>query len=121
MRLIAIFLLMIATPALAVEGYLHESHYSSAICRDQLHGEPTNHGHLRPDCETAFAVIEFDWARPTKIYECLGQALTYAAHTGKLPVCFVMATDSADLALAARFEAAARQGGVRLMVQIVAP
>ncbi len=73
-------------------GWERESFYSDQICSEQFRGAPTTLGNgLKPDCETAFAVIEFDWAKSPKHYECIGQAMTYGYYTEKTPVCVLMA------------------------------
>ena len=46
---------------------------------------------------TEFVVIEFDWAKSPKHYECIGQALIYAQQTGKHPVCVLLARSDDEL------------------------
>jgi len=105
----------------AIPGYEREAHYSDAICAIELLGTPTNYGAYKPDCETKFAAIEFDWAIKHKIYECLGQALMYASLTGKIPVCYIMATSQASHDLAVEFKEAADLGNIKLIIERVGP
>ncbi len=82
-------------------GWERESVYSDAICKGQLRGNPsTLPSGLKPDCETEFAVVEFDWAKSPKHYECIGQALVYASQTGKTPVCALMAKNMKEFEFA---------------------
>ncbi len=91
-------LVLVSTPGL---GWERESVYSDAICKGQLKGQPTTLiSGLKPDCETEFAVIEFDWAKSPKHYECIGQALVYASETGKTPVCALMAKNMKEFEFA---------------------
>ena len=90
--------MLVSTAALAAE---RESYYSSLICDFQYFGttESLESG-VRPDCQTEFAIIEFDWAVRQKSYECIGQALVYAEESGKLPVCVLLARNDNELAFA---------------------
>ena len=106
---------------LAMPGYKHEAVYSDLICGAELKGIPTNYGSLKPDCETAFAVVEFDWAVKHKVYECLGQALAYAAYTKKHPVCYIMSTTDDNHKMAESFRGSAELGGIDYIVKRVKP
>jgi hypothetical protein len=93
--LISMIALLFGGMASAAE---RESYYSDIICETELRGtDNTLPSGLRPDCETSFAIIEFDWAKSPKHYECIGQAFIYAQQTGKLPVCILMARDDDEL------------------------
>ena len=88
--------MLLCTAALAAE---RESYYSNLVCKQEYSGTtgPLQSG-LRPDCQTEFAIMEFDWATRTKLYECIGQSLIYANESGKLPVCVLLARDDEELA-----------------------
>lgn len=88
-------IMLISTNADAAE---RESYYSDLIC-DQLYNgaRETLPSGLRPDCQTEFAIIEFDWATQSKLYECIGQALIYSHESGKTPVCVLLARDDEEL------------------------
>lgn len=92
----AIFFTMLAGAAFAAE---RESYYSGRICAERFSGvEERLPSGLRPDCQTEFVVMEFDWSTRDKTYECIGQALTYAQESGKVPVCILLARDDDELA-----------------------
>lgn len=87
--------IMVGSSTIAAE---RESYYSSLICEHVYNGfERQLPSGLRPDCETTFGIIEFDWAKSPKHYECIGQALIYSQQTGKLPVCVLLARDDEEL------------------------
>lgn len=88
--------LLFATAAIGAE---RETYYSSLICETVYHGsEDSLESGLRPDCQTDFVIMEFDWAKSPKHYECIGQALIYSGQTGKIPVCILLARDDDELA-----------------------
>lgn len=90
------FGMLTATTSFAAE---RESYYSNLICSELYHGSTeTLPSGLRPDCQTEFVVIEFDWSVRMKHYECIGQALVYATETGKFPVCVLLARNDEELA-----------------------
>lgn len=105
----------------AMPGYENEKIYSDKICKEELMGAPSDYGSYKPDCETHFAAVEFDWAIKNKIYECFGQALKYADLTNKIPVCYIMATNSDNYNLAEHFKNAAKLGGITLIIKMVSP
>ncbi len=99
----AIFTLLIfASPALAKHKHL-ESWYVDRWCYD-LTGD-YDHDEIRVnyegsyigrvDCLSHSYAIEVDFA--TKSYECIGQALAYAAFTGKCPGCLLIIETDKDL------------------------
>lgn len=101
-----------ATPATG-----RETSHAARICTRQFNGRAiTLPSGLRPDCITAFAVIEFDWAKNPKHYECIGQAITYATQTGKLPVCVLLARNASEHAFAIQQRPAMHRAGVALQV-----
>lgn len=90
--------MLAASATLAAE---RESYYSNLICEQEYNGSrETLPSGLRPDCQTPFAIMEFDWATQSKLYECIGQSLVYAHETGKVPVCVLLARDDDELAFA---------------------
>lgn len=94
-----------------------EISYSKPICENDFKGSPvTLPSGLRPDCETAFAIIEFDWAKNPKHYECVGQASMYAAQTGKMPVCVLLARSEDEYQLAQASRPMFHLAGVALKV-----
>jgi len=75
-----------------------ESYYSDRICAERYNGyEEQLPSGLRPDCQTEFVIIEFDWATRMKSYECIGQSLVYAQESGKIPVCVLLARNEDEL------------------------
>ncbi len=56
----------------AMPGYQNESFYSDQICKEEFHGAPTDYVSYKPDCETALAVVEFDWAFCEKLFPGTG-------------------------------------------------
>lgn len=94
-----------------------EVSYSTPICERDFKGAPTTlPSGLRPDCETAFAIIEFDWAKSPKHYECVGQSLMYAAQTGKMPVCVLLARSEDEYQLAQSSRPMFHLAGVALRI-----
>jgi len=97
-----VMLVCTATLASAAE---RENYYSDLICSELYNG--TTEGlpsGLRPDCQTEFAIMEFDWATQQKLYECIGQALIYSHESGKLPVCILLARNDQELAFGQALE-----------------
>lgn len=104
MRFLLIYFILLVigffflTQAMAAGGFKNELYYSNFYCDTMFHGKPTTlKSGIKPDCETEFAVIEFDWAKSPKHYECIGQALIYASETAKLPVCVLLARTSKEI------------------------
>lgn len=98
MRLLTILMAVMlgSTSAFAAE---RETFYSDLLCSNLYHGtSPRLESGLYPDCMTEFVVMEFDWAKSPKHYECIGQALIYSQQTGKHPVCILLARDDEELA-----------------------
>ena len=86
-RTIALLLLLLlaATPALAKHKH-REAWYQAQWC--EKHGGQTEYilpDKTRVDCLTRTHAWEFDFARGTKPYEAVGQALHYGRMTGKRP------------------------------------
>lgn len=99
------------------DEFQHEAFYSKKYCAEEFHGQPAKlPSGLKPDCVTQFAVIEFDWAKSPKHYQCIGQALVYASETGKLPVCVLLARDRQELTFAYAQLKAMHHAGVALRV-----
>lgn len=95
----------------------NENHYAEQLCPDRFHGWPiVLPSGLRPDCVTEHTVIEFDWAKSPKHYECIGQAIVYHDQTGKLPICVLLARDDAELQFAYAQRRAINRAGVALVV-----
>jgi hypothetical protein len=68
-----------------------EKHYSDAWCAK--HGgisQAVLGDGTRPDCVLKSQVVEFDWGKGMKPYECSGQASHYASVTGKMPLCVLI-------------------------------
>lgn len=82
---IAVTTLLLALPALACSaGHEHpESWYQERWCADQGRMEVILDDGSRCDCLTDIYAIEFDFGH--KWAEAIGQALNYAAQTGKHP------------------------------------
>lgn len=102
-------LLMVASVAHSAE---RETYYSNLYCSAWGGAPTTLVSGIRPDCETEFAVIEFDWATGPKHYECIGQALVYSAQTGKLPVCALLYRNPSEREFADRVTGYIQQSGV---------
>ena len=95
-----------------------EAYYSDQICEEEFKGELTTlPSGIRPDCETTFAVIEFDWAKNPKHYECIGQAYVYAYETGKKPVCVLLARTDDEERFAIRMKPIFQFAGVKLLIR----
>ncbi len=108
MRLVVV-LIVLMTVAHAAE---RETYYSDRYC-SAWGGHPTTlPSGIRPDCETEFTVVEFDWAKRPKHYECIGQALIYSAQTGKLPVCALLYRNPSEREFADRVTGYIQQSGV---------
>ena len=67
-----------------------EEDYSSAWCKEQNGIVTTLRDGTKPDCLLENEAVEFDWGKGMKPYECTGQALHYAAVTGKRPLCILI-------------------------------
>jgi len=95
------FLSMITLAMLAskpILGAERESYYSGLICEQEYNGyEQSLPSGLRPDCQTPFVIMEFDWATRSKSYQCIGQSLIYAQESGLIPVCILLARDDQEL------------------------
>jgi hypothetical protein len=112
----ALILLVLAFPAQGQE-FQRESHYSDELCATIFNGAPaTLPSGLKPDCETAFGIVEFDWAKSPKHYECIGQALVYAAQTRKAAVCALLARTPEEAAFARRHAQEFAYANVKLIV-----
>ena len=115
----AFILLIVLNPVLvaAQEAFKRESFYSEEICLFDYRGQETTlPSGLRPDCETEFAVVEFDWAKSPKHYECIGQALVYSFETGKTPVCSLLARNEDEWLFAAQRRGIIESSGVTFRV-----
>jgi len=89
-------ILIMSSPSFAAE---RESFYSDLICETVYSGNTDSlPSGLRPDCQTEFVIMEFDWATRTKLYECIGQSLVYAVEAVKYPVCVLLARNDEELA-----------------------
>ena len=96
--LTTIAFLLLPTAALAIE---RESYYSDLICETVYNGyTETLPSGIRPDCQTEFVAMEFDWATRQKSYECIGQSLVYAEESGLHPVCVLLARTDEELEFA---------------------
>ncbi|MGU9951406.1 MAG: hypothetical protein ACNYPH_03715 [Gammaproteobacteria bacterium WSBS_2016_MAG_OTU1] len=75
----------------AEEKFENEADYSKSWC---MRNGGDSHAILpdrtRPDCLLDTEAIEFDFGYKSKPYECTGQALHYAAVTGKSPLCILI-------------------------------
>lgn len=68
-----------------------ESDYSSAWCNQQGgNASGILSDGTKPDCILDDKVVEFDWGKGMKPYECVGQALHYSKMTNKNPVCILI-------------------------------
>ena len=68
-----------------------EASYSDIWCNEQGgKAQATLSDNTRPDCLLGNEVIEFDFGKPHKAYECTGQALHYAHVSGLKPVCVLI-------------------------------
>jgi len=104
----------IAPPTVAAggDGFMNERYYSDLLCARWGGAPSTLPSGIRPDCETEFAVMEFDWAKRPKNYECIGQAIVYAEEIGKTPVCVLLARDDEEMRFGRRQFRAIRHAGV---------
>lgn len=110
--LLAVLLVAQPQTSPAAGGFEDERYYSDLLCA-RWGGSPTVlPSGVRPDCETEFAVMEFDWAKRPKNYECIGQAVVYAVETGKTPVCVLLARDDDELQFGRRQFRSIRRAGV---------
>ena len=111
-RLIGVALPVVLIFAFQASAAERETYYSDRYC-NAWGGHPTTlPSGIRPDCETEFAVVEFDWAKRPKHYECIGQALIYSAQTGKLPVCALLYRNPSEREFADRVTGYIQQSGV---------
>lgn len=107
----------ISAPDAESQTFGPEISYSQPICENDFKGSPvTLPSGLRPDCETEFAIIEFDFAKNPKHYECVGQASMYAAQTGKMPVCVLLARTEKEYELALSSRPMFHLAGVALRI-----
>jgi len=122
MRVLLSLLLLLTAPAVWPAGdFERETFYSNQHCA-AWGGAPTAlPSGIRPDCETRFAVVEFDWAKRPKVYECIGQAIAYAEETGKTPVCAMLARTPDELDYAERMEGTVKRAGVVPVIIILYP
>lgn len=119
---VSFLIYLISVQVIAGGGFSRESVYSNKICEELFHGKATAlESGIRPDCETEFAVVEFDWAKSPKHYECLGQALIYASETKKMPVCVLLARDSKEMTFGYSVKRKENLGGVKVIVINVLP
>lgn len=110
-------LTMMFTNIVNASEFKNENYYSKQIC-DKWGGKPTRlESGIYPDCETEFMVIEFDWAKRSKLYECIGQALVYAHETGKFPGCVLLSRNLEEFNFANTLPK--KIGGVLLITVIV--
>jgi len=85
MRKTLLLLLLSAVSALAI-AIENEDYYNRLFCEEmQGEAEYVLEDLSRVDCLTDTHAFEADWADGLKVYESIGQALYYAAETGKLP------------------------------------
>ena len=76
----------------------------------------------RVDYLTEGEAIEIDWAAPGKHFEAVGQALYYAAVTGKRPAIILLVKDvQADARFVYRTHVVCARAGIRLYVEQVQP
>ena len=121
-RPLAILLAAVALAGLALQAapaadYEHENVYADQLCADRFQGWPVVlPSGLRPDCVTEYTVIEFDWAKSPKHYECIGQAIVYHDQTGKLPICVLLVRDDDELQFARDQRRAINRAGVALVI-----
>ena len=81
--LLSILFLLSSFSAQAIEN---EPYYNQQFCKEmQGKAEYILDDKSRVDCLTDTHAFETDWAETSKVYESIGQALYYAAETGKLP------------------------------------
>jgi len=106
----------------ALEGYGNETYYSDKHCVEILQGAPTTLlSGIKPDCITETAVMEYDWAKRPKHYECIGQAIIYAAESGNQPACILLARTQKEFDFGIATRDAMALAGVFLMVVMVDP
>lgn len=68
-----------------------EGKYSSSWCQATGGDDSvTLRDHTKPDCVLPDRVIEFDFGKGMKPYECVGQAIHYAIMTGKMAECILI-------------------------------
>ena len=74
----------------------NEEFYSSSWCTTENGTTTTLADGTKPDCLIENHVVEFDWGKKMKPYECVGQALHYAQVTGKKPMCILIQGETID-------------------------
>ena len=99
MNLVKIFLtLSLLIGSAFVHALENEDYYNRQFC-EQMSGqiEYRLEDLSRVDCLTDTHAFEVDWADGSKVYEAIGQALYYAAETGKLPgIVLLIRKDKSD-------------------------
>ncbi len=72
--------------SISAQAIENEDHYNRLFC-EEMNGEAEYvlEDLSRVDCLTDTHAFEADWADGLKVYEAIGQALYYAAETGRLP------------------------------------
>ena len=78
-------------PPKRYEAKKDEGWYSSSWCKNADGNDSvTLWDDTIPDCLLPDRVIEFDFGKDEKPYECVGQAIHYARMTGKMPECILI-------------------------------
>ena len=99
LNLVKIFLtLSLLIGSFFVHALENEDYYNRQFC-EQMSGqiEYRLEDLSRVDCLTDTHAFEVDWADGSKVYEAIGQALYYAAETGKLPgIVLLIRKDKSD-------------------------
>lgn len=70
---------------------MSEKGYSSPWCKNAGGNDSvTLWDDTKPDCVLPDRIIEFDFGKGIKPYECVGQAIHYGRMTGKEPECILI-------------------------------
>ena len=127
MKLLLIVALLFMSSVQAKPGFEREGYYSDQICSEVYKGTPVTSGKFRPDCETAFAVIEADWGdyngkgSLAKVYECLGQAAFYGHIYNKQPVCLLLVASEEEKQVLEQYRPVFEKSNVGLTFELVQP
>lgn len=93
--IIIILMCIICTIPVEAKHLYTEKEYQTYWCNK--HGgqmEIVLSNKARIDCLLPDLAVEVDFAK--KFHECIGQALEYSAHTGKIPACLLIVEKDSD-------------------------
>ncbi|MGI9306286.1 MAG: hypothetical protein ACR2P5_03175 [Gammaproteobacteria bacterium] len=83
--------LFLFSSSIFAEEKRNEDSYAQEWCaKNQGESEARLPDGARVDCLLPDYAVEFDWGKGLKVYECIGQALFYAAETKRKPACMLI-------------------------------